>query len=541
MMGNGRAQAGPCRRIGSVQRRFGRSGLPVRAQAVLCAVAVLLAACGNSPSGDDAAPAPDAAAPTTAAPTVSDPEPAPADTGESEPEPAPADPGDPESAPADTAESEAAPEPADAGEPAVAEPEEPAVAEPVDPYPHRHEFAPLEGVPGVTDDEIRVSVVGTRSNNPLGTCILDCYATGIEAYFDYVNDAGGVYGRRLVADVIDDELGFNQQRNLEVIADNDSLASFQATLLALGWGDLHDAGVPSFVWLVDSTAALDRDTIFGNFVIGCATCTSRGLPWLVSQAGGTRVASVGYGVSPQSKTCARAFADSVDAYSADLGIETVYFHDDLAYGLPNGIGPEVTQMVDAGVDFIVSCMDLNAMLTLAQELERQGVRDRIKMLHPNTYDAAFVAAAGPLFDGDYVNVLFAAFEYEVDSVLRDAYYQWVSVQSTPVAELSMVGWLNADLFVTGLLEAGPSFDRQSIIDSLNQITYRADGLINPIDWSRQHNAVVEGDPTNDYELECVSFVRMEDGAFVGFQPAPWMCWPNDDLAWTEPTPTDFSS
>ena len=292
---------------------------------------------------------------------------------------------------------------------------------------------------------------------------------------------------------------------------------------------------------IDGTQSVDRESIFSNFVIGCTTCTSRGLPWLVAQAGGTRVASLGYGVSANSKVCSRAFADSIDLYSAELGIELAYLNDDLAFGLPNGIGPEVTQMIDAGVDFIVSCMELNAMLTLAQELERQGVRDQIKMVHPNSYNAEFVANAGSLFDGDYVLVLFVAFEYDVDSDLLDAYKQWVPANGGPEAEQTMVGWLNADLFVTGLLEAGPAFDRRSIIDSLNQITYGADGLINPIDWSRQHWPVVEGDPAYDYELECVSYVRMEDGGFVGFQAAPWMCWPNDDLAWSEPTLTDFAA
>ena len=106
---------------------------------------------------------------------------------------------------------------------------------------------------------------------------------------------------------------------------------------------------------------------------------------------------------------------AVELYSADLGIEMAHFNDDLAFGLPNGIGPEVTQMIDTGVDFIIAC------------------------------------------------------------------------------------------------------------DSLNQITYRADSLINPINWTRQHNPVVEGVPDYDYELECVSYVRMEGGGFVGFQPAPWMC------------------
>ena len=498
-----------------------------RTAAVLCAVLMLAATCGNSPSGDGSAPDSSDAAPATTAATTPAPDTA---DGAAEPEQEPTD--------ADTAPE---PEPAETDTEGTAEPEEPTVQEPVA-YPRRHDFVPLEGVPGVTDDEIRVNVVGTGANNPLGTCVLDCFVTGIQAYFDYVNDAGGVYGRRLViGDIVDDELVFNQDRALKVVSDDDTLASFQAALLPLGWGDLHDAGIPTFVWNIDGTRSINRENIFSNFVIGCVTCTSRGLPWLVSQAGATRVASLGYGSSAGSKACTRAFADSVELYSADLGIEMAYFNDDLAFGLPNGIGPEVTQMTDAGVDFIISCMELNAMLTLAQELERQGVRDQIKMVHPNSYNAEFVAEAGPLFDGDYVLVLFAAFEYDLESDLLGAYNRWVPAHGGPVAEQTMVGWLNADLFLTGLLEAGPEFDRSSIVDSLNQITYRADGLINPIDWTRQHWAVVEGEPAHDYELECVSYVRMEGGGFVGFQPAPWMCWPNDDLAWSEPTPTDFAA
>ena len=510
-----------------------------RTLTVLGVTALLAAACGNSPTGDGPAPSSDAAPPTTAAPAAPAPEAEPDGTaGAAEPEP------EPEPDPDGAGE---APEPEDPEEPTTTEPEaptttEPVVEAPVDPYPHRHEFVALEGVPGVTDDEIRVNVIGTRANNPLGTCILDCFVTGIQSYFDYVNDSGGVYGRKLIiGELLDDELFANKDRALKVIADNNTLASFQAGLLALGFEDLHNAGIPTFVWNIDGTQFVNRENIFSNFVIGCTTCTSRGLPWLVAQAGGTRAALLGYGASANSKACARAFADSVDLYSAELGIETAYFNDDIAFGLPNGIGPEVTQMIDAGVDFIVSCMELNAMLTLAQELERQGVRDQIKMLHPNSYTAQFVAEAGALFDGDYVLVLFVAFEYGVESELLDAYHRWVPASGGPVAEQTMVGWLNADLFVTGLLEAGPAFDRQIIIDSLNRITYRADGLINPIDWSRQHWAVVEGVPDHDYELECVSYVRMEGGAFVGFQPAPWMCWPNDHLDWVEPTPTDFAT
>ena len=48
------------------------------------------------------------------------------------------------------------------------------------------------------------------------------------------------------------------------------------------------------------------------------------------------------------------------------------------------------------------------------------------------------------------------------------------------SENALAGWLNADLFVTGLKEAGPSFDQQKVIDAINKITdYTADGIIYP--------------------------------------------------------------
>ena len=525
------------------RRRHGPIAVYRRRHAPLavCAVLALLAAgCGNSPSGDPVVPTTTAPEDGQEAPT-SEPEPEAAAESEA-PEVEQAGAEATETASADTSEAESAGEQGAAVEPETGEPVVAEVEVEVDPYPQRHEFVSLPGVPGVTDDEISVAVVGIKQNNPLGTCILDCYVTGIQSYFDYINGSDGVYGRRLVIDeVLDDQLFLNQQHALKVIADNSGLAAFQATLLASGWGDLNDAGIPTFVWNIHGAESVNRDAIFGNLVIGCPTCTIRGFPWIVSQAGASRVALLGYGITETSKVCARAFADSIELYSADLGMEVAYFNDNMAYGLPNGIGPEVTQMIDADVDFIATCMDLNAMLTLAQELERQGVRDQITMLHPNSYNQEFVAAAGDLFDGDYALLVFAAFEYDVDSPLRHAYDQWVPANRGPVAEQTLVGWINADLFVTGLLEAGPEFGRQSIIDSLNTITYGADGLINPIDWSRQHTAVEPGVDDHAYALECVSSVRIEGGGFVGFQPEPWMCWPGDLEGWADPTPTDFAS
>ena len=129
----------------------------------------------------------------------------------------------------------------------------------------------------MTDDEISYAAIGTRETNPLGTCILDCYVDGIEAYFAFRNSEGGIFGRDLVVgEELDDGLGQNQAKSLEVISADDQFGVFQAPLLATGFGDLDDAGIPTYNWGIHATEAANRTHIFPSTVIQCADCTGRG-------------------------------------------------------------------------------------------------------------------------------------------------------------------------------------------------------------------------------------------------------------------------
>ncbi|HEX8802783.1 MAG TPA: ABC transporter substrate-binding protein [Acidimicrobiales bacterium] len=403
--------------------------------------------------------------------------------------------------------------------------------------------APVDGVPGVTDDEIRYAAFGTRSNNPTGACVLDCFVDGIEAYFAFRNSEGGVHGRDMVlTTVLDDELSENQERALEIVSANDTFGAFSATQLASGWHDITEAGMPLYVWGIHSAEMNGEDAIFANNGVICGTCTSRTQPYAGTLVDASKVGVLGYGVSQASKDCAGAQAASVERYGGETGQEVAFLNDELAFGLPNGIAPEVSAMKRAGVDFITACLDLNGMKTLAQELERQGMGD-VPMLHPNTYDARFVADAGELFEGDLVQVSFRPFEADPgDSGLAD-YLEWMEETGSELSETAMVGWINADLAYQGLVAAGESFDRASVIEATNEITdYTADGLLNPIDWSRQHDAPTEDDPADHgYSRECVSLVQVHDGAFelVGDPEKPFWCWDGGDRDWAEPEETDF--
>ena len=128
----------------------------------------------------------------------------------------------------------------------------------------RSTFVPISGVPGVTDDSISYAIIGTKANNPLGTCILDCYDAGVKAYFDYQNsEFDGIYGRQLeIGATLDDELANNQARSIEVISGGNEFGVFVATLVAAGYGDLNDAGVPTYGWGIHATEVTGREAIF---------------------------------------------------------------------------------------------------------------------------------------------------------------------------------------------------------------------------------------------------------------------------------------
>ena len=496
--------------------------------AALAALALVAAACGNA-GNDDEGGAPAA----TAAP-------APEEAPDDEPAPAPEETDD-EPAPApDEADDEPAPAPEETDDEPAPEPEaEPEPEEPKEPE-HRHTFVPISGVPGVNDDEIKVTSIVTISNNMLGTNIA-AYNDGIEAYFNFINDTGGIYGRELVlANKRDDQLFANQAESLAMVEEDDSLAAFVATLLFFGADTLNDAGIPTFGWNIHNEFA-DRWNIVGNIAPSCIGCIHQLFPWVAHQVGATKVGIFGYGNSENSKVCAEGTRDSIEYYSAEAGGMTVEFFDtSIEFGLAGGVAPQVSEMKDKGVDFIFTCLDLNGMRTIAQELVKQDHRDQVTMYHPNTYNHDFVAANADLFEGDLVFTQFVPFEAEIDSELQRRFFEYTA--DLKLEEQTIVGWLNAHLFYDGLLAAGPEFDRASLMEAVRSFEdYSHDGLTNPIDWNRQI-ALPNDNPDADYEYRCVNGVQIVDGAFVqwtGEPGKPWMCWEVVRTDWHEPEALTF--
>ena len=86
---------------------------------------------------------------------------------------------------------------------------------------------PAVDQPGVTTKEIKVGGVVTASNDPTGGT-LDTAYDGVEAYFDYVNSKGGVYGRKLVLDAKHDDQLANNRGEVQNLLTNDDVFAVDA-------------------------------------------------------------------------------------------------------------------------------------------------------------------------------------------------------------------------------------------------------------------------------------------------------------------------
>ena len=201
----------------------------------------------------------------------------------------------------------------------------------------------------------RLLVLGHELEQPAGHVRARLLRRRHQGVLRLPQQQGGIYGRKLVlSKSVDDELSNNQAEGARDHVGQRHLRHLQRR------PDRQRLGRPG-----ERTASRPtpgRSTRRRRPGIRRSTATARSTASTARRrpartpsktAGGKRIATLGYGVSENSKECADSTAESVEKYSTDIGgAQAVYTNDDLDFGLPNGIGPEVTAMKQANVDVI---------------------------------------------------------------------------------------------------------------------------------------------------------------------------------------------
>jgi branched-chain amino acid transport system substrate-binding protein len=332
--------------------------------------------------------------------------------------------------------------------------------------------------PGVTDSEIHVAVIASKTN-PLNGKYAEI-ADGMNAYFDMINSKGGIYGRQLkITSERDDVVGLQNQEQVQAsLAEDNVFATFLATLMFGGADALAAAKMPTFIWNINPEMA-GHNNIFANSGALCFDCTGQIVPYIAKQLKATKVGILAYGVANQSKLCAQGIRKSLEKYPT---AQVAFYDDTIGFAEPN-LSAQVAQMKQKGVDFVETCMDINEVVVLGKEMQKQGL-NAVQQL-PNGYDKALIANNGSLLENSIVIPQFVAYEQtpqipEVKKYLA----QMKKIGKDPV-EVATAGWILADEFVTGLKLAGPEFSQQKGIDALNTLTaYSDNGMVQPINWTK---------------------------------------------------------
>ena len=376
--------------------------------------------------------------------------------------------------------------------------------------------------PGVTDTEIRVGGVVSKTN-PIGADNAAAF-DGVQAYFNMVNSSKdkGVYGRKLkLVSKRDDQVVMNRQEVIGLISEDNVFAALPVSVFLFAGADLlAEAGMPTFGWNVNtewgSEHAPGPPNLFGekgSFL--CFTCQNALLPLFAREVKAKKVGVIAYQI-PQSADCAEGNRASFEKYPS---AKIEFFDSSVPFGATD-FSTDVLQMKDKGVDLVTSCLDNNGTATLAKEMKKQGL-NAIQYL-PNAYNQKFIQANAPFLQRAYVLTYFTPFEVKDKPQGLKEFQKWMKKGGFEQNENSVAGWINADLFVSGLRAAGPDFTRQKVIDAINSMKdYRAGGLLPGIDWTIAHS----GDQTTG----CVALSKIDNGKFVpqfGEPGKPFACYPN---------------
>ena len=388
--------------------------------------------------------------------------------------------------------------------------------------------------PGVSDDEIKVGgIVG--ETNPTGNPYEDA-ELGTQAYFDRVNARGGVCGRDInQIDAIDDQSA--PSRNILAARDQVEEEGVFAVIPVVtqtfqGAEYLGDQGVPTFGWNINAEWA-GPENLFGekgSFIcfqgIADEDCIDADLPWVAQQVGVTSVGVIAYGTSPQSSACGDGVRLSFEAYSDFTGQEFVFEDTSLAFGQQD-FSPAIDVLRESGAEMVFTCVDAGANLRFLEAIQDEGLDTA--MYWPNGYDQEFLDEFADRIENDvYTGVQFRPFEAPPSPGLQ-AYLEAMDEDGYPINEYTLVGWSNADLFVSGVRGAGPDFDQASTSAAINSFTdYTAGGIWPPQDWATLHDAV---------PMNCTAYMQIVDDEFVSISDdvdLPWVCFDYDS-----PDPTEF--
>ncbi|MDR2506195.1 MAG: ABC transporter substrate-binding protein [Oscillospiraceae bacterium] len=306
---------------------------------------------------------------------------------------------------------------------------------------------------GASDTEIIIanSAATSGAYAPVGVP----FVAGIEAYVKWVNDNGGIDGRKIVyKHVTDDEFDpIKGMAALTTMVEDEKVFAivghFGTPVVAATLEDIKDYGIPAVYFATGigqlfSENALTNETGYNIFPVQ-PIYTNEGKVMIAYASGMFEAKKVG--VIYTNDDAGLSLLQGTEAEAEELGIELVKAQ--VVAGSPD-VSAAVTTIKNAEVDFVVVAAIQATMPTIVKELAAQSVNKDCITTYVNVQTAYSVAVVDDIAGKFNVYGLgWVGFEDE-------AQVEWLSIYQSMIAEdyannaYAQTGWIAGHFFAEGL-------------------------------------------------------------------------------------------
>jgi branched-chain amino acid transport system substrate-binding protein len=364
--------------------------------------------------------------------------------------------------------------------------------------------AATSGAPGVTANSITVGTLSTQTG-PISSNFASLIY-GEKAYFDYINAAGGINGRKIDLKYTLDDGGnpsqFNQLAN--TLINQDHVFAITGVASAFFTPNVFtEADIPTYGYNVSS----NWDKAPNLFAAGGSVQYLPGgtptVSYIVNKTKSKAVGIVAYNVASAAASCE---ADAAGLTKA--GIKVVYTDYKVAYP-GTTVATDVQRMKQAGADFVISCMDVQGNITMARAIQQYGLK--ITQLWLSGDDQSTLNQNTSLMQNIYFDT------FHVPFLAPTSEYPGLKLYLTQMKkyepkyvddEVAIQGWESADLFAQGVRMAGKNLTQANVIKQTNTLTtYTAGGLTTPTNWK-------DAGHTGHAPPYCSAFIQVKGTKYV---------------------------
>ncbi len=364
---------------------------------------------------------------------------------------------------------------------------------------------PVEVAQGVTDTEVKVGTVAVQSG--VLSFIGQPYVAGMKAYFDMINEQGGINGRKITLIADDDEFKADKAiASVEKLIEQDKVFAIVGQLGTPGVlaaaETVKEAGIPS-VYFGSGAVALTE--LGENFFPVQPNYEYEGK--LMAQYVANTVKANKLVVIYQNDDVGREGLTGIKEGLKALGKDAILgANAEIAFGAADkDFTAQVQKAKAENPDFVIIYGLSGGTAGLLKEFEKVEFNVPVLTTYSNA-DASFlaIAAAGaPKMTANLQVMGWLEVNQEKLKPLMEAMAKYY--KDIPVNAYTMAGWVAAETFTAGLKKAGNNLDWKGYIEAMNKLDFK-EGLAPQIKYEQN---VREG-----VKKMAVSKVVAKDGTYV---------------------------